>query len=555
MTLRFIGLGGTDEVGASSYLYLLKEGNLLIDAGLRPGQVGEAALPKLEVLNEHPPTAMILTHAHLDHVAGLPVVIRRFPKLKIHCTEATARLASLVLADTLKVSTDQGYPMFSATELKRTLERLQPTAYFEWVKDYGFAFQFLPSGHLLGAASVLIRSGGRQVFHTGDVSNVATPVVDPMWLPHPDTVGEVDAVVSEATYGDTLLPSRKEQVSTFMKAIGETVRQGGKVLIPSFALGRAQEITQILQTGMASGLMPPAPIYLDGLTRSITEAYEGMLPLLPEALQKRVKSGGKPAFLSGTVELVKDNKARERVIHSEKAAIVIASSGMLHAGASPIYARAWLPQSDNALFVVGYQDAESPGRRLLELQQGGEVMLPDGKGGREAISAYARVERFYLSAHADRGGLIGLISRYAPGKVLLTHGEVAPRANLAGYLNTKYDVNLPTAGEEIELKDSGRRKGAFINTSKKKLEALKEKHARTAVQVRYDPDTHEVRITLPDKLDGSLFGEGEYTLEVLRGKLSRIKLNQRDPDALAGQLESDAQEVTAAPEGADQEMA
>lgn len=115
-------------------------------------------------------------------------------------------------------------------------------------------------------------------------------------------------------------------------------------------------------------------------------------------------------------------------------------------------------------------------------------------------------------------------------------------------------MSLPTAGEEIELKDSGRRKGSFINTSPKKLEALKERHARTAVQVRYEPETHELRISLPEKLDGSLFGDGEYTLEVLRGKLSRIKLNQRDPDALAGQLESDAQEVTASPESTDQEM-
>jgi len=379
--LRFLGLGGTDEVGASSYLYLLKEGNLLIDAGLRPGQVGEAALPKLDVLAEHPPSAIVLTHAHLDHVAALPVVIRRFPGLRIHCTEATARLAAVVLADTLKVSTDQGAPMFSIGELKRTLERLQPTPYFEWVRDYRFAFKLLPAGHLLGAASVLIRSGGRQVLHTGDVSNVATPVVDPVWLPHPNTIGEIDAVVSEATYGDTQLPARKEQVRTFLQAIGETLRGGGRVLIPSFALGRAQEITQILQTGMASGLLPQTPIYLDGLTRRMTETYEELLPLMPEAIQNRAKSSGQSPFRSGTVELVENRKARERILRSEQASVVIASSSMLHAGASPQYARAWLPEPGNALFVVGYQDAESPGRRLLELKQGGEVLLPDGRGG------------------------------------------------------------------------------------------------------------------------------------------------------------------------------
>ncbi|GGR34596.1 MBL fold metallo-hydrolase [Deinococcus ruber] len=524
--LSFIGLGGTDEVGASSYLYLLPGAKVLIDAGARPGQVGEAALPKLELLTEHPPTTMILTHAHLDHVGALPVVIRRFPTLFIYCTEATARLASLVLADTLKVSTEQGFPLFSPGEMKRTLERLRPLPYFEKVKEEGFSFTLFPSGHLLGAASVLMESGGRSVFHTGDVSNVSTPVVDAAWLPA--AVTPVDAVVSESTYGNTLLPSRKEQVRTFITAIRDTLQGGGKVLIPSFALGRAQEITQILQTAMMTGLLPSAPIYLDGLTRRVTEAYEEMLPLLPEALQQRTRSSRQPPFLSGTVQLVQDARARERIIQSDQAAVVIASSGMLHAGASPQYARHWLPQPENALFVVGYQDAESPGRRLLELQQGGDVLLPDGKGGREPVAAYARVERFYLSAHADRGGLISMIARYAPGKLVLTHGEQAARANMAGYVNSKYDVSLPAAGEIIPLQDSGKRKGAFINNSPKKLEALKERHARTTVQVVYDPERHEVRLKLPTTLDKTLFGEGTYTLEVLRGKLSRIKLNQQE---------------------------
>jgi len=529
--LHFLGLGGTDEVGASSYLYLLGKGNLLIDAGVRPGAVGEAALPKLELLADHPPTCMVLTHAHLDHVGALPVVTRRFPNLAIYCTEATARIATLVLADTLKVSTMQGHPLFTPGEMKRALERLRPTPYFEWVRDHGFAFKLLPSGHLLGAASVLIRSGSQHVLHTGDYSNVATPVVDAGWLPHPGTVQPVDAVVSESTYGDTLLPSRKEQVQTFIGAIGQTLRGGGRVLIPSFALGRAQEITQLLQTGVASGLLPSVPIYLDGLTRGITEAYEDMLPLLPEALRNRVKTGKQRPFVSGTVQLVKDRREREGLLASDRPAVVIASSGMLHAGASPQYARAWLPHPENALFVVGYQDAESPGRRLLELRQGGEVLLPDGRGELEPVPAYARIDRFYLSAHADRGGLISLITRYQTGKVVLTHGEQKPRSNLAGYLNTRHDVSLPAAGEIVPLRDSGRRKGSFINTTPKKMEALKERHARTKVSVRYDPETHEVHIALPEKLDGELFGEGEYTLEVLRGKLSRVKLVQHDPDA------------------------
>ncbi|WP_407542155.1 MBL fold metallo-hydrolase RNA specificity domain-containing protein (plasmid) [Deinococcus radiomollis] len=348
----------------------------------------------------------------------------------------------------------------------------------------------------------------------------------------PKEILQTDAVVSESTYGDTLLPSRKEQVRAFVTAIGETRRSGGRVLIPSFALGRAQEVSQILLTSIASGLMPSALIYLDGLTRSVTEAYEGLLPLLPEAVRNRAKTSGQNVFLSGTVELVKDRKHWDQITGSDRPAIVIASSGMLHAGASLAYARAWLPHPENALFVVGYQDAESPGRRLLELQQGGDVLLPNGKGGWEAVPAYSRIERFYLSAHADRGGLIGLIARYQPGKILLTHGEVRARTNIAGYLNTKHDFSLPVAGEVVSLQDSGRRRGSFINTAPKKLEALKEKHARAKVQLSYDAETHEVRLSLPKELAGSLFGEDEYTIEVLRGKLSRIRLNERDTETM-----------------------
>ena len=111
----------------------------------------------------------------------------------------------------------------------------------------------------------------------------------------------------------------------------------------------------------------------------------------------------------------------------------------------------------------------------------------------------------------------------------VTDGQLTPtRLRQHNHLNTRHEVSLPVAGEVVSLQDSGRRRGAFINPTPKKLEALKEKHARGKVQVRYDALTHEVRIALPENVAGALFGEGEYTLEVLRGKLSRIKLSERD---------------------------
>lgn len=526
----FLGLGGTDEVGASSYLYLLSEGRLLIDAGLRPGQIGEAALPRLELLQDNPPDAMILTHAHLDHVAALPVVMRRFPNLKVYCTPATARLAALTLADTFKIGQRQGQGIFGSRDLQKALAALTPLPYFERISDHGFSFTLYPAGHLLGAASVLIESSAGTVFHTADVNNVATHVTPPAWMPA--EVTPVDAVVSESTYGDTLLPARKEQVRSFVAATAETLQQGGKVLIPSFALGRAQDIALILQSAVAGKKLPQVPIYLDGLTREVTTTYEELLPLLPEALQNRAESSRLPPFLSGAVQTVKDKDQREKIIASKGPAVVISSSGMLHAGVSPLYARQWLPDPENALFIVGYQDAEAPGRRLLELENGGEVMLPDPGGeGFSPVAAYSRVQRYYLSAHADQGGLLGLIHRYDPGKVILTHGETAPRFALRTFLDTKKDVALPAAGEEVPLKDSGRRRKAFLSVpSAKTPEAVKQRHRRFTTELNYDPKYHLLVLQLPEEIPGSLFADGTYTVEVVRGKLTKMKLTEQQQD-------------------------
>ncbi len=133
-------------MGASSYLYLLTEGRLLIDAGLRPGQMGEAALPRLELLAEHPPSAMILTHAHLDHVAALPVVLRRFPALKVYCTPATARLAALTLADTFKIGQRQGQALFGARDLQRALAALTPFPTLSELQTTALPSPFSPQG-------------------------------------------------------------------------------------------------------------------------------------------------------------------------------------------------------------------------------------------------------------------------------------------------------------------------------------------------------------------------------------------------------------------------
>jgi uncharacterized protein len=164
--MRFIALGGANEVGASSYLYLLEEATLLIDAGLRPSMIGEASIPLLEPLKSYPPDLMLITHAHLDHVGAIPLISSLFPKMPILCTTPTSKLLPQVFADTLKIGQSQGMPIFNVAQMKHALERLEIVAMNALLERVGperkgsqpFTLQLAPAGHLIGAVSVLIHS-------------------------------------------------------------------------------------------------------------------------------------------------------------------------------------------------------------------------------------------------------------------------------------------------------------------------------------------------------------------------------------------------------------
>ncbi|GGJ47952.1 MBL fold metallo-hydrolase [Deinococcus roseus] len=547
--MEFLGLGGTDEVGASCYLYRLPEANLLIDAGLRPGMQGDASLPYLKLLQEkeNTPTCMVLSHAHLDHVAALPVVTSMFRDLPVYCTAPTARILQEVLFDTLKITRSTGEMIFDSKMMKRALERIRVVQYFQHVTEHGFGFMLVPSGHLLGAASVAIECSAGKIFHTGDFSNVATVTTNAAYRP-PQPIQQ-HVVVSESTYGDTNLPGRKEQVRNFVGGINETLRGGGKVLIPSFALGRAQEMVSILLSHMANNLLPTAPIYLDGMARSMTQVYEDLLPELPEALQNQVKNARLQPFLRSPVALVEDERHRESIIASRERSVIITSSGMLQAGPSPMYARGLLGDEKNGLFIVGYQDAESPGRRLLELQQGGEVMLPVGpKGGGktafEPVAAYCRVERFYLSAHADRMGIISQLTSYPSDKVILTHGEANARHALADHLKKEREVHLPKAGEVVEvLKAAPHLKRTSIVIPRKAVSAnqtsetggattdapreTRVKKFKEEVQGVFDAETNTLTLHFKDLKDPNFFPTGTYRVEGVRGSVTRVQITER----------------------------
>ena len=534
--MRFLGLGGTNEVGASCYLYEFGDTRLLIDAGMRPTMIGEESLPMLELLKEHPPDLMILSHAHLDHVGAIPRVKKLFPNLPIYTTRASQRLALEVLTDAVKVAKAQGAIIYGLGDAMHAVAEMHIIKPFEPFSFAGGRFSVYPAGHILGAVGILIETEEGKIFHTGDFSNITTLTTEEAY--RPPTPISVDAVISEATYGDTILPGRKEQIRELIEAVGTVIEGGGRVLIPTFALGRAQEIILLLLNHQSNSKLPKVPIYLDGLVRKLTTTFDELMEEMPKKLQNLAKNLKTSPFLKDNVVMVKDAKERQRIIEAYRPSIILASSGMLAGGPSPIYARHILQEVNSALFVVGYQDAESPGRRLLELERGGEVLLPSLEGeGFEPVSALCQVARYYLSAHADRVGIIAHLSRYPSSRVVLMHAEGNARYSLMEALKKDYFVELPKNGEwvdllaEVTLPHLRKSDNQVADEIKAPLQAPpaqtgKIKRFKSEVDLKVQ-DSKVVLSFNEDISPEGLFKDGRYRINVAKGSIIKAELRQK----------------------------
>jgi len=386
--LRFLALGGAEEIGASCYYIGTDKAGLLVDCGVRTGLFGEGALPRFELLKGLPLRAVLITHAHIDHLGGLPLLLFLEEVLRIkrkgegspipipiYATTPTVRLSLPMLLDQAKIWRLSGCELLDEGLATRAAGELIPVEPGEEVEGEDFRARFIPAGHILGAAYLMVELDGFKVLFTGDISLTKQGTVSSAELDlHlaggvEESRARVDVVVTESTYGNSILPSRKKEVKALVSQILTILQRGGRVLIPSFALGRAQELILILLQHIQSGVLPKVPIYLDGLVREITKVYEALLGYLPEELKNFQKSSRQPPLLRPPVRLV-DDRDRSEIVRERRPCVIITSSGMLYGGVSPLYAKAIASEEESGIFLVGYQDEESPGRRLLEAARG-----------------------------------------------------------------------------------------------------------------------------------------------------------------------------------------
>ncbi len=444
-------LGGAREVGASCALLQVAGRRILIDGGMRPtAREAGSRLPDLRPLDAQPPEAIVVTHAHIDHTGALPHIAALYPAIPIYATESTHVLMEILLRDSVRIMEQEGLrpdgetPLYTAEQVDALLGRIITVEFdapFAPLAGAPLQLTFLRAGHILGAALLDWQTPEGHLIWTGDISVVDQRTVKGLAL---DCLPKADIVVCEGTYGNRSHSNRREEERGLVQTVQEVIARNGRVLCPAFAVGRAQEITLILKAFRASGEVSPVPIYLDGMVRSVCDAYQRQSHDLHPNLQRFLLNARRPLFTDPSLHIYAV-RAHDRasLVQQTRPAVIISSSGMLTGGASPLYAAELASHERDCLLFTGYQDEESPGAALLKAATGDTITLGD-----KSVSLQCQVARYNLSGHADAEQIVHAITKMSPRQLILVHG--APDSLEAlGKRFPKLRVDIPPVGATI----------------------------------------------------------------------------------------------------------
>ena len=419
-TLSFRALGGAGEVGGSSHLLDFGKSKVLVDAGIKPDGRGPAT-PDFGGLNGI--DAAVITHAHLDHCGALPLLVRDRPNMPIYCTPPSAKLIVSALND--HAAMGGGLP--GGAPIHEVRKRLVPVPFGKPLDIGGTKVTLTESGHILGAASVLFNSGPSTVFHTGDICMEDHFSIPSARLPK---VRDIDLLIMEATLADQKPQPFAESIRTMVEVINDTtLERGGTVLIPTYALGQAQEIILgIKHYGKEYGLDKEVFIYVDGSVVTTSERlYAEQLGYMKPYLQH---SDPREIFFSDNIRAVaNDDKARERILSNPCA--IIASPVTMQGGASAFYRKRLEKHAENAV-ILPSNAAASYGTHRAEGEE-----------------EQWRVERVSFAAHCTQDELLGITEKLSPRQIILIHGSKRRISDLAFRLAPNHKIHTPTVGETV----------------------------------------------------------------------------------------------------------
>ncbi len=460
MAITFTNLTRATEIGANCYCLDAAGHRIVLDSGMHPKHDGDAALPQFGRMEDGSADAIVLSHAHQDHVGSLPVLMRRQPRAQVFMTEATMHLADVMLHNSVNVMSKRSEegtggvaPHFTHREVEMQSRRWFPVPLHLRFDIHGervspkeevdVSFELFDAGHILGAAGTLIRAEGRTIFYTGDVNFEDQTLMRAARFPEEP----LDVLIIETTRGDYETPAgftRAGEEARFAQSVAAALASGGSVLIPLFALGKTQEVLAMIYNFRRKGVLGQMPIYIGGLSTKLTELHDRLAKTtVRQQPELQILDEVSPFTLAG----------REASGTPLKAGRIYAlSSGMMTENTlSNRFARQVLSDPAQSLFFVGFADPESPAGRILATPPGGEAMLnPE----HPRVPLRCAMDRFHFSGHSTRETIRAYVNRVRPKTVVLVHGAVSATEWFRQALSADLPgsrILVPPPGVAVEL--------------------------------------------------------------------------------------------------------
>lgn len=426
--MRIVNLNPDTDIGASSWFVEIEGHRILLDAGMHPKREGRAGLPLFKAVQNEDVEAIAISHCHHDHVGTLPVALKHFPKAHVLLPEQSYFIIERVLHNSVNVMVRQRdelglkeYPLYTHDEVDDIAPVFQGFRYnreVEWAayekSKAGFhspTLEFYDAGHTLGSAGIMLRGQKETMFYTGDVCFHDQTILRTARF---EDV-KADVLIMETTRGNRAVPkgvTRATEVERLTAAILRALKRKGCVMIPSFALGRTQEILALLALLMREGKLKEQPIYIGGLGRVFTEIYD--------LESHRTHRQHTNLQLHEALKLIVLDPGQVEKMKLSGGRIFVITSGMMSENtAAHDLALRMIGDERQSIFFVGYADPDTPGGRLKASQPGETFVFSPG-GGR--VTRHCDVQDFDLTAHANREDLLDFVGQVSPRAVCLGHG-------------------------------------------------------------------------------------------------------------------------------------
>ena len=467
-------LGAAKTVTGSCYYIETKTCRFLVDCGMFQGHSKEEALNQEPFpFNPGELDFMLLTHAHIDHSGRIPKLFKEGFHGEVIATKATSELCAIMLPDSGHIQEFENEwvnrknkrsglplvePLYTYQDAVDCTKLFRSVRYGEVIKPAeGIKVRFNDAGHILGSSIIELwaEENGEQtkLVFSGDLGNMNMPI-----LRDPEAIESADYLFIESTYGNRLHAEVKNKVDKFLEVINSTVEKGGNVIIPSFAVGRTQEVIYELHKqrekyGDKMKKLFNIPVYIDSpLAVSATQVFRNNLDCFDEEARTYIENGENPLDFPGlkfTTSLDESKALNER----KDSMIIISASGMCDAGRIKHHLKHNLWKKESSVMFVGYQAEGTLGRRLVDGAKRVKIFGED-------ITVNARIEMIEgFSGHADRDGLINWIGRFnrKPSKIFIVHGEEAVMNEFASLIDQKFGIDavVPSRGDSFIIKGSG----------------------------------------------------------------------------------------------------